>query len=93
MVHILKEGIAKSNATLPGLRAITICNSDATFNICDLYGERLLSLDRGVIKRSGCIESLVFLETERRYSRGPGLLLWMQHPKSLAMAMRKSLQE
>jgi len=89
------EGIAKSISALPGLRIVTIRSSDATFNVYDSTGKQLLSWNRRVLKRSGCIESpgpLVFLETGRRCSEGPGLL-WMQHSKSQPMKMHHTLQE
>jgi len=93
VVYILKEGIVESNTTLPGLRAIAIRSSDATVNIHDLETRKqLVGWDRRAVKRSGCIGSLVFMETERRCSEGPGLL-WMQLPKSKAMTMQTSLQE
>ena len=93
VVHILVEGIAESNTTLAGLCVIAIRGSDATFNVHDFHtGKNLLSWDRGAIRRSGCMKSLVFLEAGRRCTGGPGLL-WMYHPISQAMTLRKSLQE
>ena len=93
VVHILSEGVALDNTALTGLHIITIRSSDATFNIHDLYtGKQLLSWNKVAIRRSGCIETLVFLEAGRKCSGGPELL-WMYHPASQVPKLRQCLHE
>ncbi|XP_065886968.1 uncharacterized protein [Dysidea avara] len=93
VVHILKEGIAVDNTTLTGVHIITLRSSDATFNVHDLHsGKLLLSWNKSAIRRSGCIESLVFVEAGRRCSGGPGLL-WMYHPVPLIPKLRQCLHD
>jgi len=75
VVYLINEGVA-SILGLSGLHIITIKESDHTFNIYAYHTEKhLVTWDHDKIRRSGCIESLVFIEPGRKCRGGPGLLL------------------
>ena len=81
VVYLINEGVA-SILGLCGLHIITIKESDRMFNIYAYHTEKhLVSWDHDKIRRSGCIESLVFIEPGRKCDGGPGLL-WMYCPPS-----------
>ena len=93
VVNILGEGIAKNNVTLTGLCVIIICSSDHTINIHSFKnGKKLLSWHRNAIRRSGCVESLVFLKTNHECSEGAGLL-WIKPTISQTLALGQCLQK
>jgi len=92
VVHILSEGVG-SSIGFTGLQVVNICSNSSTFNIYDVHtNKHLLALHRDEITRSGCIESLVFIEVNERCRGGPGLL-WMQHPMPESLTFQQHLHE
>jgi len=78
---------------LIGLCVVAICNSSSTFNIYDFYtGKRLLEWRSDEIIRSGCIESLIFIEAKDTCREGPGLL-WIQHPTPQSVTLQQHIHE
>ena len=76
-----------------GLCIISLCNDTSMFNIFDFHtGKHLLSWHRDGIKRSGCIESLVFVEATGTCRGGPGLL-WMQYPMPESVTLQRHIHE
>ena len=76
-----------------GLCIISICNNTSTFSILDFHSRRhLLAWHRDGMKRSGCIESLVFVEATGTCHGGPGLL-WMQYPMPQSATLQKHIHE
>ena len=93
MVSILSEGIGSRVTGLFQLSVITVCHNTSTLNIYGFYtGENALTWQRDGIKRSGCIESLVFLEVDGTCRGGPGLL-WMECPVPQSMKLQKYIHE
>ena len=62
------------------------------FTVHGPTGKLLLSWDSEKIKQSGCIRSMVFLETHKGCIEGTGLL-WMKPKSSQAAALRQCLQQ
>ena len=71
-----------------GLCIFSLCNDTSMFHT----GKHLLSWHRDGIKRSGCIESLVFVEATGTCCGGPGLL-WMQYPMPESVTLQKHIHE
>ena len=79
-VYIINEGVGKT-LKCRGFHNVTI-NRDSTISIINSSSQvPLVIWDRDKIRRSGCLESLVFLEAGRRCHGGPGML-WMYCPQS-----------
>lgn len=92
MVNILSEGIGGRRGQI-GLCVVSISKSSSTFNVHDFYnGKLLLSWHKDEIRRSGCIESLVFVEALEASSGGPGVL-WMQHPIPQSTILQKHIHK
>ena len=92
MVNILSEGIGGAIKVI-GLCVVAICNDTSTFNVLDFYtGKCLLTWHRDGIKRSGCIESLVFVEATGMCRGGPGIL-WMQYPMPHSVTLQKHIHK
>ena len=93
VVNILSEEIGGRVIGLFKLCVVTICHKTSTFNIYGFYtGKNSLTWQRDGIKRSGCIESLVFLEVDETCRGGPGLL-WMECPVSQSVKLQKHIHE
>ena len=92
VVNILSEGIGGAIKVI-GLCVVSICNRTSTFNILDFYtGKCLLTWHKDGIRRSGCIESLVFVEAKETCHGGPGLL-WMQYPMPQSATLQRHIHE
>lgn len=79
-VYIINEGVGKT-LKCRGFHNITI-NRDSTLSIINSCNQvPLATWDRDKIRRSGCLENLVFIEAGRRCQGGPGML-WMYCPQN-----------
>ena len=87
VVNILNRGIGSK------LCVVAICNSASTLNIYGFYtGKILLTWQRDQIIRSGCIESLVFLEIDETYHGEPELL-WMKCPIPQSVTLQEHIHK
>jgi len=88
VVYIINEGVGNTLG-YKGFHIVTT-GKNSTLNILDYDTEVIkVSWTRDKIRRSGCVESLVFVEAGRRCHGGPGML-WMYCP-GFALSFRKSL--
>ncbi|XP_065887054.1 uncharacterized protein [Dysidea avara] len=88
VVYIINEGVGHTLGS-KGFHIITI-GKDSTLNILDYDTEAVqVTWDQDKIRRSGCVESLVFVEAGRRCHGGPGML-WMYCP-GFALSFRRCL--
>ena len=92
VVYLINEGVGpKLNFT--GIHVVNISTTNLTFYIpvYNYYNEKqLLAWEHCNIRRSGCIDSLVFLEVGRNCQAEAGML-WVYYPTHLAAQFRKSL--
>ena len=78
-VYIINEGVGKA-LKCRGFQNITI-NRNSTISIVNCSSHvPIATWDRDKIRRSGCLDSLVFLEAGRRCQGGAGML-WMYCPQ------------
>ena len=78
-VYIINEGVGKT-LKCRGFHNITI-NRNSTLSIVNCGSQvPLATWDKDKIRRSGCLDNLVFLEAGRRCQGGAGML-WMYCPQ------------
>jgi len=89
VAYIINEGVGKTLGC-SGFHIITVGN-DSTLNILDYDTEAVqVTWAPDKIRRSGCLESLVFVEGGRSCQGGPGML-WMYCP-GFALKCKRCLQ-
>ena len=95
LVHILHDGIG-CDLNLTGLRILALYYREYKFNLHEITtGKRLLTWDGDKIRKSGVINSLIYVEAGTRCHGGPGLL-WIQpaalYFRNLCQGLQRSVK-